>query len=129
MNKIYGGLLTASFVIVALVGVFFCGYYYGGKSVEPGIITQEKIVTRTVYRDYPVMSRQDCIDKLMCYDTGLPKLDIKVIENNSYHLSAGLCEREWSRDVKIELARSGEWRFYVAGGFAVGLIGAYLLLK
>ena len=129
MSKLYDALFYMACLTVALIAVFFCGYYYGGKSVEPGVITREKIVTKTIYRDYPGMGRGECIDKLMCYDLKTPTLDIMQLDDNKYMLSAGLCEREWKREVSIEVARSGSWRFYVAGGLAAGVIATYILMK
>lgn len=129
MNKIYNFLFITACIIITLIAVFFCGYYYGGKSVPPGVIYRDKIVTQTIYRDYPSMSKSDCLDKLMCYDTKQPTLDIQHIDENRYTLSAGLCERKWNRDVEIELARSGAWRYYIAGGVCAGVVAAYLLMK
>jgi hypothetical protein len=116
-------------IIVLAIVLFFSGYYYGAKTVEPGVIYRDKIIQKTIYRDYPKMTRVDCIDKLTCYDTALPKLDITHLEDSDFRLSAGLCEREWSRDVQLEAARSGAWRFYIAGGFAAGLAAAYFFLN
>jgi hypothetical protein len=125
------GKIAAWLVCVLVFGIvlFFSGYYYGSKTVEPGVVYRDKIVQKTIYRDYPKLTRSTCIDKLTCYDTAPPSLDITYLEENDFRISAGLCEREWSRDVKIEAARSGAWRFYIAGGFAAGIAAAYFLLN
>lgn len=127
---------TLRLIIVGIIGfvilgtaLFFCGYYYGSRSVEPGVIHRDKIITRTIYRDYPTVTREECIDKLRCYDTRDPLLDIRHVEGITYHLSAGLCEREWGRDVQIEVGRSGAWRYYIGTGVAAGLVAAYLLMR
>jgi hypothetical protein len=129
MNYIAKFFIWLFCVLILLVAVFFSGYYYGGKTVEPGVIYRDKIITTTIYRDYPGMGRAECIDKLMCYDTREPMLDIQHIEGVQYRLSAGLCDRSWKRDVSIEAGRSGNWKFLVSGGILAGAIGAYMILR
>lgn len=129
MNRIRNAFFNFLCIIVTLLAVFFCGYYYGSQSAEPGIVYRDKIITKTIYRDYPSLTRSDCIEKLSCYDMALPALDIIHKDSNRYELSAGLCERKWKRDIEIELARSGNWKYYICAGIATGALVAYFVLK
>jgi len=69
---------------------------------DPVVITREEIKYNTVYRDVYKMPPEDCQQELLCYYTSVPALDIEQINNtDEYTLSAGLCDRKWSRKVQI----------------------------
>ena len=105
--------------ILFCVFVFFSGYYYATKSIEPGVIYKDKIVTNTVFRDRN-LTFDECRGHLDKYDQGEFLLDIKHKKDNEYTISGELHERKASRDVEIEIARSGDWKFYVAGAALAG---------
>lgn len=126
---------TINKIIVSIVGfificlfVFFSGYYYGSRTVEPGIIYKDKIVTNTIFRDR-ALTLDECKGHLNKYDQGEFILDIEHRQNNQYTIYGELHERKASRDVEIELARSGSWKFYIAGGLIAGAVLSYMVLK
>jgi len=117
---------TAQKIIVSIVCfilfcvfVFFSGYYYGTRNIEPGVIYKDRVVTNTIYRDR-ALTFDECKGHLEKYDQGNFILDIKHKEENRYTIYGELHERKASRDVEIELSRSGDWRFYVAGAALAG---------
>ena len=112
--------------------MFFSGfisrqYFY---PPEPEIKWKTRVQTDIVYRDYPTVSLPECIDKLKCYDTALPRLEYERIDAGTYRIGAGLCGREWTRDLSIEVGEGGNWKFYVGGGIAAaGIIGILVASK
>jgi hypothetical protein len=102
-----------------------------GKKPEIKIVEKKEIITVPVYREYNQMSRSELSEKLTCYDTTEPRLDVEF-KNNTAHLSAGLCERNWTRDVTFEVASSSNWKFDVgvaAIGVGVGGLLTYKIIK
>jgi len=119
-------LSSACVVVVLLVCSFLAGLF--GRPylmpTEPEIRWKTKIQTDVIYRDYGQVSHGQCIQKLQCYDTALPKLEYTKVDAGTYRIGAGLCEREWSRDLTIEVGEGGGWKYAVCAGVAVaGVVG------
>jgi hypothetical protein len=128
LRTIYKIIIVSVVAVLFLAGVFFSGYYYGSKTVEPGIIHKDRIVTNTIYRDR-ALTFDECRGELKKYDEGEFNLDLHHLGGNDYQITGQLSERKASRDVQIELARSTSWRYYLAGGIVAGAMAAYLILK
>ena len=124
-------MLTPITVFLCLCSfIFALGFYTGTLNGKPEIIFRDKIKwqDKIIYRDYKNMSREKALQQLACFDTARPTLDIKKLNGDLFQLSAGLCEREWTRDVKIKCGTSGNWKFYAGAGVA-GLLAGILLMK
>jgi hypothetical protein len=125
-------VLLITHVIAASFGAY--GYYslfVKGKKPEIKIVEKKDIVTVPVYREYSQLSQGELTEKLTCYDTSEPRLDV-AFKNNTAHLSAGLCERNWTRDVTFEIASSSNWKFTIgvaAVGVAAGGFLTYKIIK
>lgn len=128
-------ILYQTTISLLLLSISFLGGWFTHlktQSPEIRIETKEEIVWRDkiVYRDYQDITREECIDKLRCYDTAEPTLDIEPLRDNTFRLSASLCERKpWTRDVKLSVGESGNWKFYVGAGIVAGAGIAYLIFK
>lgn len=68
--------------------------------VDPVVVTRKEIRYNTVYRDRVTPEEQH--QALLCYDQGVPELDIQQGTGSEFVLSAGLCERKWQRVVNIQ---------------------------
>ena len=114
-------------IVIFSVGIF-SGLFVKGKLFPQKpiiqIVEKKEIITVPVYREYTQMSRTQLVDRLTCYDTGKPALDINISDGIA-HLSAGLCDRSWSRDVVMQVNESGNWKMY-AGVGAAAVIAAGL---
>jgi hypothetical protein len=123
--------IIASLVIMA--ACFAGGYLTHQRTGTPEIkITyREKLVWRegTVHRDYTALPEQECVAALRCYDTAQPSLDAAPLRDNTFRLSASLCERSWSRDIKLSAGSSGNWTFYVGAGVVAGAGAVFLLMR
>jgi len=95
---------------------------------EPTVRIVEKSVIKyqTVYRDYETITRETCVDKLKCYDTAGPRLD-GTIEGTTFRAKAGLCDRTWEREFKLEVGSSGNWRYYIGAGLVGMAAGGFAL--
>ena len=114
-----------SYIIVLIIGAAagISGYYrifQYGRQPQIKIIEKMKIVSVPVIRDYESMSSNEIKKQLICYDTAAPRLDVSF-DNGTANLSAGLCERNWTREVRYEVGTSGNWKFFV-GGAAVAVV-------
>jgi hypothetical protein len=108
--------------LVALALVAFLGYracHQGEPDPQPGIIKQH-IVSNTVSTDVSGMSIEELREALQCFYTGQPMLDIYSLGGEDYSLSAGLCERSWERQVRIQGPRN-----YWSAGMAMVISSGY----
>jgi len=131
--KIY---LLLFFSTVLLIGSFLGGWFLNKKLTEPKKIIETKIITKVIYRKYKDLSREKLIEDLKLYDLGEPKLFISDIKIKGgifddkilqFKNNASLSKREWSRDGEIEVAKSGNWKFYIGAGITAG-VGAGLAI-
>lgn len=125
---------AASYIIVLVIGAAAgaAGYwrlFEYGRQPEIRIVEKTKIVSVPVSRDYSAMRRENLTGKLTCYDTAEPKLDAEFRSGTAY-LSAGLCERTWTREIRYEVGSSGNWRYFVGGACAAGAVaGGFMLWR
>ena len=131
--KVY---LFLFFSTIFLVGSFLGGWFLNKKLTEPKKIVEAEIITKVIYRKYKNLSREKLIEDLKLYDLGEPKLFISDIKIKGgifddkvlqFKNNASLSKREWSRDGKIEVAKSGNWKFYIGAGITAG-VGAGLAI-
>jgi hypothetical protein len=129
MNLLYKTTLSLILMGIAFLGGWFA--HMKTQAPEIRIETRKEIVwrDRVVYRDYNTITRDDCINQLQCYDTAKPTLDIAPLSDNFFRLSAGLCERSWTRDVSLSVGESGNWKYYIGAGVIVGAGISYMLLR
>lgn len=108
-----------------LAGAFIGGYYFRGEKIE--IIEKKKIEYRTIQRDYnaPISELQAV---LKCYDLGEPRLDA-VPTGDWLQLRAGLCQREWTRDIKIIGTSRGGYKMYLTIAGIGTIVGGYCVYK
>lgn len=93
---------------------------------SPEIIYKTKIKTKVIYRNYEKLPKNKLIEKLKCYDLGVPELDGRI-NDNVFIVNAGLCERKWRRDFHIGTV--GNWKLYATiGGIGI-IVGGYLTYK
>jgi hypothetical protein len=116
--------------ICALIGLAG-GFFLSRKISDPITITKSEIKwqDKIVYRDYPSFTPAQCIEALKCYDLSKPVLDINKIDGDVYRLDAGLCQRTWTRDIKIEVNQSGNWVYYVGVGAVAAIAGGVAAWK
>lgn len=122
-------VLIIAFSLGIIAGAF--GYrsaFNRVKVPEVRIVEKEKIVSAPVVRDYAAMPMSEMLAKLQCYDTSAPRLDMSITGSTA-KLSAGLCERNWSRDMQIEVNQSGDWKMYVGVAGIAALAGGYAVYK
>lgn len=123
-----------SYIVVLAIGAAAgaSGYwrlFECGRQPEIRIVEKEKIISVPVYRNYETMTRDDLQSKLSCYDVSAPRLDA-AFKNNTAYLSAGLCDRNWTREIKYEINQSGSWKLFVGGIFtAAASYGSYKLWR
>ncbi len=111
--------------------IFFGGFFTHDRWFQPEPVVQWKtaVETKIVYRNYADITKESCVEKLVCYDTNLPKLDAKQIEPLTWRINASLCEREWSRDLII-VGKSENWKYGVGACVGVaGIVGVLYLAK
>lgn len=116
---------------VIMAGAMFCVGYATREyavTVEPEVRWKTKVQTDIVYRDYQSMSIPQCVEKLRCYDTSMPRIEYKRIDAGTYRIGAGLCDREWNRDMSIEVGSGGNWKYFVGGAVGVGAVVGILYL-
>jgi hypothetical protein len=125
MTKIYSALAA----VLLLAGAFAGGYFYRGEG-EPKIkiVEKTKIEYRTIDRDYNAMVPDDWKKALACYDKSEPRLD-GAVAGEWLKLSAGLCDRNWSRDIKIAEISSMNWKLIAGVGIAGAALGGYGIYK
>lgn len=117
--------------IIYTSSIFASGWYYGRKNMKKAPIriiekTQIKYVTK--YRDYKTMNRRELEYELKRYDTYPPRLDGEI-RGEWFVATAGLGERNWSREFRLEVGGDDTWKYYVAGSLAVLGIGTYIYIK
>lgn len=102
------------------------GSFIGGRfSVKPDIkiVSKEVIKWKPTQRDYKKMTCEDMQKELLRYDTEKPRLD-GVMTGDVFTASAGLADRNWSRDFKMGAGIAKKDRDLMIGltvvGFAVG---------
>jgi hypothetical protein len=90
--------------IILFVIAFGLGWILSYKFRTPTevVITKDKIVANTINKNIGNMTDEEKVKDLQCFYTATPGLDIRHIQDDEYDLTAYLCEREWSRKVKIE---------------------------
>ena len=123
INKI---MILGSFIIA--ITLFWCGWISYKYTHEPEIrtVTITFVKEKIVYRDYSIMSQNELIDKLKCYDTtpfifNYKPIDIKsdsIMLQNTYRL----CDRVGSHDILIPVNTNGNWKYYVGAGIIAGTL-------
>jgi len=122
--------IIAVVILVAFIGTNIGSFIGGRCSVKPDIkiVEKEKIVwkDKVIYRDYEKFTCSDLAAELLKYDTSEPRLD-GIIQDNVFHATAGLNDREWSRDFKLKAGTDEKALYYVltffGGMVAGGVIG------
>jgi len=104
-------------VVIALI-LFLSGVFAGWKLADPGVVEIKTTEVRynTIERDISALPLQELQRELLCYWNATPSLDIKHDSGNIYSLSAGLCERNWSKTAYIR-ARDSPRNMILAGPF------------
>ena len=113
------------------LSLFFGGFFTHDRWFQPDPVVQWKteVETKIVYRNYSEITKEACVEKLICYDTNLPKLDAKQIDPLTWRIDASLCEREWSRDLII-VGKSENWKYGIGAVVGVaGVVGLLYLVK
>ena len=110
---------------LCLVGCFTAGLLFGlhvaGKK-PPVKIVEEKVIYKTIERNYQETPLATLQKELKCYDTAKPLLDISPIDARHFKIEAGLCKRTWSRDIMVDCGSEGNWKLYL--GIGIGVAGA-----
>lgn len=123
VNPIYKWVAVV--VVICLVGA---GCFFGGRcSVKPEI----KIVTKTeikwkdkvVYREYEKYTCSDLAAELLKYDTSEPRLD-GVMQGNVFRATAGLNQRDWSRDFTLKAGAGDSAKWYAIASILSFVCGA-----
>jgi hypothetical protein len=124
---------TKVITFIALLIAFAAGWLVHEIFREPRArIVKEPLQYNTVYRNYAALSHDDCTAIVKCFSESVPELDIDTEGGDSYLLTAGLCDRKWSRKVKI---RSPAYRniIYIAATyryqeseFITGITASYI---
>ena len=82
-----------------MTGAFTFYKVYGVKTVDK--IIKQEIKTNVITKDTLTMTTDQLRAELECYYKSNPQLDIAQTGANNYLLSAGLCERNWTRNIII----------------------------
>jgi hypothetical protein len=128
-KKIKFWIVIISFVGNCVTGYFTYLYFTRKPGLKIKIVEKTKIAYKTVYRDYNNLTQKDCIEELSKYDTEKPFLDGYIKNNNLFFAEAGLNGRQWSREFKLKIKQSGNWRYYLGFG-AVGMAaGGFIIYK
>jgi len=119
MKKISAIIISIIFIICISAGG---GYYLCWKDYnnKPLVIEQEKIVYQVVNRPYTDLTFQDAVDELKKYDISEPTLEIIPIGKRKIKATASLYKRQWSREAKVQVGSSGNWKLYV--GIGIGTV-------
>lgn len=120
-----------SIVVIYTMSVFASGWYFSRRNLKKAPIkiverTQIKYVTK--YREYKSMNRRELEYELKRYDTYPPRLEGEI-HGEWFVATAGLGDRNWSREFKLEVGSDDNWKYYVAGSLAVLGVGTYIYLK
>lgn len=129
MNLLYKTTLS-----LILMGTAFLGGWYSRGRLEtaPVRIAQGKILYNTI--DYSTVPQEQQVSALSCYGTSVPELSIRHEGDDDYLMKAGLCDRKWSRPVKITRE---QYRHIITGGmiyqyfdnrFHTGAVASYTRL-
>jgi hypothetical protein len=88
--------------VIALI-LLVSGFLAGWRLADPGVVEVKTTEVRynTVERDISAVPLQELQRELLCYWNAFPLLDIRHESGNLYTLSAGLCERNWSKKAYI----------------------------
>lgn len=120
-------LLILSYLIIAIT-LYWCGWisYKYTHTPEVQAPTISNVKEKIVYRDYPSMSNDELINKLMCYDTAPFQFSYKPISSDMNSIlvqnTYRLCDRTGSHDVLIPISTSGNWKYYVGAGVVIGVV-------
>ena len=113
-------------IIVAVVFIVAEGCvigYFISRKPEIVIVKKDVIKWKPAQRDYKKMTCDDMQKELLRYDTEIPRLD-GVMSGDVFTASAGLADRNWSRDFKMKSGMNKKDRDLMIGltvvGFAVG---------
>jgi hypothetical protein len=121
MNRyVVTAFLVFSFACFA--GGWIGGYYSAKPEVKT--ITQKEIEwkDRIVYREVSAMTERELREQLQKYYTDRPMLEISIA-GDTVKAEAGLVERRWSREARINLERPENM---IIGGVGYGISGAFL---
>ena len=112
-------------------GVLYLNEY--GKKEPPKIVYKDKIVYKTIKRDYAKVPVTTAYEELKKYDTEPFMLDIDEVPHNSnmYRISGKLHKRKATRDVRLECKKIGNWKMYVGVGVVTAgvIYGGYKLIS
>lgn len=133
MNKY---IIASIILIIVYAGGFFHGWKIKERTVETKIEIVEKTKIewkeRIVSREYNKLSYYECVNQLKGYDKDEPWLN-GHIKGNTFKAAAGLCERSWTRDFKLDcktqVGSNGNWKFYIGAGLGVAFILGYTIYR
>ena len=126
-KKITGILLFA----IYSASVFCGGWYYSRKNMKkaPVRIVEKTVVKyNTIYRDVKKMDRKELEYELNQFYKMPPRLDGEIY-GEWFVATAGLGDRNWSREFRLEVGSDNNWKYYVVGSLAVLGIGTYIYIK
>lgn len=127
MTKTIGLLI----VMVYTASIFASGWYYGRKNMKkaPVRIVERTIVKyNTIYRDVKKMNRRELEYEINQFYTMPPRLDGEI-HGEWFVATAGLGDRNWSREFKLEVGSDDNWKYYVAGSLAILGIGTCIYIR
>lgn len=98
MNKLLAAALTLYTLLIIFLVVFIMQACYKPKPGEE--IIKKEIVYNTIEKDPLIMPLSEIQYNLNCFYKSAPRLDIDKYKGE-YIITAGLCDRAWSRKVSI----------------------------
>ena len=132
MNKLVHVLIICTIFLIFGICSFIGGYFYHAKTVKPEVkvITETKWKHSIIYRDYTVLTQDEVITRLKCYDQSEMYISVNPLESaGTYRISTSLCERKAERDFEVECGESGNFKLYLGFGLATAAgVGLFALL-
>lgn len=105
--------------ILIAVLFFSIGWALAYYIQEPKVvtITEEKIVSNTIEKKVEDLSCKQAKDELQCYYTDYPELEIKFLSEDTFLISAALCERKWYKYADIRIPSKKYRNMIISGVF------------
>lgn len=127
-----GKSIALLIVVVYTASIFVSGWYYGSQNMKKSPIQIAETTTmkyNTINRDVKKMNRRELEYEINQYYKIPPRLEGEI-HGEWFVATAGLGDRNWSREFKIEVGGDNNWKYYVAiGSLTLVGIGTYIYLK
>lgn len=117
--------IAGSLTAIIIIAASFSGGYLYRMFTAP--VPEIKIVEKTRVQTRYIRHATTCDEYRQCYQSPI-MIQTHMVQARTMHIRAYDDCKEARQDVRIKVGQSGNWRFYLGAGVALG-IGSIALYK